>query len=54
MKKINENNNNKYKNFVILLIYIKLYLKIIKSKKNLKKKKNDTFKNDIIKKRRIT
>ena len=38
MKKINENNNN-YKNIVILLIYIKLYLKIIKSKKEFKKKK---------------
>jgi len=46
MKKINEN-NNKYKNIVILLIYINLYLKIIKSKKEFKKK-NDTFKKKMI------
>jgi len=44
MKKINEN-NNKYKNTVILLIYIKLYLKIIKFKKEFKKYKT-LFKNN--------
>ena len=59
MKKIIEN-NNKCKNIVILLVYttiisylsIKIYLKIIKLKKEFKKKKKDTFKNiknDIIK-----